>query len=99
MQELKFIDCNLSASLIIHLMDKLVDADARLRSLAIVNNTQTPASMAATINFVDSSTYLRELDLSWTSMPPSQWLNLLEIVKSHSSLRKLNLSNNRLTEE
>lgn len=66
LQELKLIDCGLNGSQIEVLMDHMIDIGSQLRSLALVNATQTIKSFAAMVQFVNESQWLRELDLSWT---------------------------------
>ena len=99
LQEIRFIDCNLTGTQICLLMDSLSVSVSRLRTLGLVNNMQTDKSFEKTIHFLAESTYIRHVDLSWTQMPPRQWLKFIDTVKDHTSLRFLNLSYNRLLED
>ena len=97
--ELKFIDINLSGTLIELLMDLLISSESHLRTLALVNAPQTEKSFAKTVKYLEESGYVRDLDLSWSSIRPALWPKLLEAISDHVSLQFINLSHNRLMEE
>ena len=79
-------------------MDVMLDIGSQVRSLALVNSTQTEKSFVETVRFIKESHWLKELDLSWTQVRTNQWPSLIEIVKDHPALQKLNLAHNRLLE-
>lgn len=94
--ELKLIDCNLTGSLTELLMETLISSHTRLKTLALVNSSQTERSFAKILEFIEDSTYLRALDLSFTKLRTNHWANLFEELKDHSSLRWLDVSYNKL---
>ena len=101
LMELRFIDCGMTGSQIELLCQTLVDADSRLRVLALVNATQTDRSFTKFLFWLRDSQYVREIDLSCTVLRTSNvgWPKLIEVVKEHNCLRSLNLSHNRLLED
>ena len=88
MEELKIIDCKVSAQNIIELMDNLMEL-SQLKRLALVGVKHTPESFDKVVMYVNQSESLEEIDLSNNVVAKGSWIKLTDELRENRRLRSL----------
>ena len=98
MEEIKLIDCKISPSLIVNLMETLSE-QSLIKRLALVNVHHTADSFDKVIEYVATSESLEEIDLSWSIVVKGSWFRFAKMLNENRRLRNLNIGFNQLLEE